>query len=105
MHEYHDRLLGYDKRQIWHDGCPECEARGEDPANNLGTLDRARFAYAWQRAYAWNADPCPDVGLGPISHAERDLLTLLWRFQVALERNCDIPIGQLPARLPHWEVD
>ena len=94
MHEYHDILLGYDKRQIWHDGCPECEARGADPANNLGTLDTERFARAWHRAYVWNSDG--DEPLGQISKAERPLLELLWRFQLALERNCRVPIGELP---------
>jgi hypothetical protein len=36
----------------------------------------------------------PDVG--PVSDAERPLLTCLWRFQVALERVCKLPIGELP---------
>ena len=26
-HVYHDKLEGYDERQIWFDDCPECERR------------------------------------------------------------------------------
>lgn len=94
-HAYHDELPGYDERQIWFDGCEECEARGRWAVDNLGTLDRERSLRAWQRAADWNLDR-GDVG--PISDAERPLLHLFWRMQVWLERECSLPIGTLPVK-------
>lgn len=53
-HGYHEGLPGYDARQIWTDGCAECEARGRaDFASQLGWLDPERFARALDRAKAW----------------------------------------------------
>jgi hypothetical protein len=97
IHEPHEILLGYNPLSIWHSGCQECESRGADPANNLGTLDADRFARAWHRSAAWNGVAAfRDEELGEISEAEGPLLNLLWRLQVALERNCGLPIGELP---------
>jgi len=83
-HTYHDVLPGYDERQIWHDGCDECEERGRSLPRSLGTLDNARFTRAWQRASDWNHDYYEMVGL--ISEAERPLLETLWAMQVAFQR-------------------
>jgi hypothetical protein len=94
-HDYHENLPGYDQRQIWFDGCAECESRGKHAADCLGTLDSLRFRRAWQRAADWNWIDPPDIG--PVSNAERPLLNLLWRFQVVLERECRLPIGVLPS--------
>ncbi len=94
-HVYHDALPSFDARQIWFDGCPECERRGELVPDSLGTLDEMKFVYAWQRAADWNKDR--DVG--PVSEAERPLLNCMWRFQVMFERVCHLPIGQLPSDL------
>jgi hypothetical protein len=91
-HTFHEGLPGYDPRQIWFDGCEECESRGEHAVDALGSLDSERFHRAWRRAADWNKDR--DVG--PVSNAERPLLTAIWRFQVALERECKLPIGELP---------
>ena len=95
MHAYHDTLPGFDGRQIWHDGCEECEHRGQSLPSSLGTLDEARFVKAWQRAANWNKDR--DVG--HVSQAERPLLETIWCFQVMFEHLCKLPIGLLPSDL------
>lgn len=97
IHEPHTILLGYDKRQIFFDGCRECESRGANPIDGMMTLDSDRFARAWHRAAMWN-DSAADDGtqLGETSEAERPLLELFWRFQVALERHYGLPVGELP---------
>jgi hypothetical protein len=92
MHNYHDALPGFDERQIWFDGCAECEWRGKNVVDSLGSLDRERFARAWKRAADWNRD----VEIGPVSKAERPLLHVLWRFQVALQQQIGLDIGELP---------
>jgi|ERR1035437_724246 hypothetical protein len=94
-HTYHDILPTYDERQIWYDGCEECESRGQSVPRSLGTLDSHRFARAWKRSADWNKD-CADVG--PVSAAERPLLDLIWYLQIAFERECGLPIGELPFR-------
>ena len=96
MHEFHPDLPGYDPDQVWHDGCETCEHRGRNPADGMMFLDPERFAHAWARAAAWNRQETEDQVQPTVSDAERPLLSLLWRFQVALERNCGIPIGMLP---------
>jgi hypothetical protein len=97
-HTYHDVLPGFDERQIWKDGCPECERRGKDPVASLCTLDEDNFARAWRRAADWNRMSGPDIGRP--SDAERSLLEMIWVFQVMFERVCGLPIGELPAVLP-----
>lgn len=91
MHDYHDVLPGYDERQIWHDGCGECEDRGERVA--IDKLDHNNFARAWKRAAEWNQHG--SAGLA-ISRAEAPLLRVLWLVQVQLERQ-GWPIGVVPA--------
>ncbi|HTE59688.1 MAG TPA: hypothetical protein VK631_05010 [Solirubrobacteraceae bacterium] len=39
MHDFHERLPGYDERNIWHDGCGECETRAAIPLLGLTHLD------------------------------------------------------------------
>ena len=94
MHDYHDGLAGFDSRQIWFDGCGECESRGQNPVRGLGSLDDNRFARAWERAAAWNDYPAP-TDIGFVSEAERPLLEMLWAIQIRLERS-GLPIGALP---------
>ncbi len=93
MHDYHDELKGYDPRQIWHDGCAECEERGKSLPYTLGNLDNESFVRAWERATAWNLD---HDTVGHISDAERVLLETLWAMQVAFQRLCGLPLGALP---------
>ena len=75
VHDYHDALLGYDPRQIWHDGCGECEHRGASVPDSIGTLDLERSARAWYRMQLWVNDDL-EV-LGPLSRAELPLLRFL----------------------------
>lgn len=74
-HAYHDELPGYRPDQIWHDGCPECEERGQVVYRGIGTLDHANFARAWQRAIDWNVGDQLDMH---ISACEVALLETLW---------------------------
>lgn len=71
MHDYHPGLTGYDERQIWHDGCTECERRGENIPYSVTLLDRTNMKRAYERAKMWASD---DPNTGPISHAEAPLL-------------------------------
>ena len=91
-HDHHEVLPNYDERQIYYDGCQECETRGKLPLDYVGVLDTDRFKRAWQRAADWNRDE----DIGRVSLAERGLLNALWRIQVALERHCQWALGQLP---------
>ena len=94
MHEFHPDLPGFDGRQVWHDGCEECEDRGADPIRGMTLLDPERFDAAWRRAADWERDK--DVGR--VSDAERPLLRLLWTFQVMLQRHAGVEPGTLPGR-------
>ena len=51
VHEYHPGLEGYNEEHIWHDGCAECEARGERLA--VWTLDAENSRKMGERADAW----------------------------------------------------
>lgn len=75
MHNYHERLEGFDARQIWHDGCEECEARAATVPYSLGTLDDERLLRAWERMLLWVRDDYD--ALGPLSQAEFPLLRYL----------------------------
>ena len=91
-HAFHDELPGFDDRQIWKDGCDECEARGKSLPTSLCNLDGERFGEAWRRAADWNRDE----EVGRISDAERPLLETIWTFQVMFERTYGLPLGDLP---------
>jgi len=95
-HLYHEALAGFDERQILHDGCQECEFRGRNLSNALAHMDPTRFAAAWKRAYDVNASDGDHDAVGPLSHAENDLLDVLWGIQVHLQRSG----YQLDGRLP-----
>jgi hypothetical protein len=91
VHDYHDALPGYDERQIWHDGCGECEARGARIAIDM--LDSTNFARAWERAAQWNRGSGLSLA---VCSTEAPLLNVLWRIQVQLERQ-GWPLGVLPS--------
>lgn len=95
-HVYHDALEGFDERQILHDLCPECEARGRDLRSALAHMDTETFTRAWKRAFDINAsNGSHDVGRE--SHAEADLLLVLYAIQVELQRR-GIPLdGNVPS--------
>jgi hypothetical protein len=42
-HGPHRTLPGYDERQIWFDGCDECEQRGKSVPARLGPLSQAEL--------------------------------------------------------------
>lgn len=93
-HANHPTLPGYDERQLFHDGCEECEARGASP-EAATYLDRGRFAKAWKRAADWQRNADPDV-VRSLSHAELPMLRSLWYVQVMFERCYGWPLGTLP---------
>lgn len=82
-HAYHESLPGYDARQIWRDGCEECEARGAHVPESIGTLDPSNFHRAWARMLLWRdsniggSDEEKFAVLGRISDAELPLLRFL----------------------------
>lgn len=99
-HTFHRALPGFDSRQIWHDGCPECEARGRDLRSGLANLDTETFARAWKRAFDLYASRGGGyLATGDISRAEGELLNVLWGVQVNLSRfgqplNGEVPNGR-----------
>lgn len=95
VHDHHESLPGYDRGQVLHDGCAECERRATEPDHGLSHLDRGNFTRAWHRAAAWNVH-----GLGTMAAAEAPMFRMLWAVQLHLERVCGLPVGQLPPRWP-----
>jgi len=89
-HIYHPDLPGYDPQQIIHDGCPECEYRGEDIVRALANLDPPTFARAWKRAGELQADGLPNA-----SATELPLLKVLAAIEVQFERR-GCPLGTIP---------
>jgi hypothetical protein len=81
-HVVHEELPGFKEDQVLVDGCPECEARGADPARAVQQLDPVRFQAAWGRAGAWGRERLD----GRTSAAERPLLQLLFAVQLQFER-------------------
>ena len=98
-HAYHDALPGFDPAQILHDGCTECEWRGEQPARALGHLDAGNFRRAWERAAQWEKS-----GITGLSSCELPLLATLGAIQSHLER-LGIPFGTLPSPQPLTPVE
>ena len=96
-HAYHEGLPGFDARQVLHDGCPECEYRGDHLDAALAHMDNDSFARAWKRAYDWKASRGGGfAAVGETSDAERPLLNVLWGVQVILERLGQPLTGEVP---------
>ena len=95
-HSFHGALEGYDARQILVDGCHECEERGRDLRSAFAHMDTETFTRAWRRAFDINAsNGSHDVGRE--SHAEAELLLVLYAIQVELQRR-GIPLdGNVPS--------
>ena len=89
-HTYHPDLPGYDAAQIVHDGCPECEYRGDDIIRAITSLDPPTFARAWERAGQLQAN-----GLTNASDAELPLLKVLAAVEVQFERRGWL-LGSMP---------
>jgi hypothetical protein len=84
VHGYHEGLPNYDKRQIFHDDCDECERRGADAAVALAHMDSPTFRRALARAIEWQTrafvqPPC-------ISAAESRVLELIWMVVLQMAR-------------------
>lgn len=90
-HSHHESLPGYDEAAILHDGCIECEKRGEDFDRALSYMDRETFEKAWKRAAAWQKGTLDR----PINDAEGVVLEGLWSVQVCLEQR-GVPVGEVP---------
>lgn len=93
VHGPHINQPGYDERQILHDGCGECEARGRNISAALNAMDKGRFVAAWERAAAWNRGTLSGAR---VSNAESELLSVLWLIQIKLESR-GIPVGECPS--------
>lgn len=93
VHDYHQGLPGYHPNQILHEGCRECEHRGQRPRVALTHLDQSNFRRAWERAAQWNYGQL-EAG-DHIAVTEVELLETLWSIQILLERE-GVPIGTLP---------
>ena len=83
-HIYHDRLPGYDERQIWYDGCPECERRSDTLPNSLMAIDADTFNRAWNRADLLRNDRQEEMGA--LSNAEMPLLRTFEAIQIQQDR-------------------
>lgn len=90
-HAHHEALPGYSPAQILHDGCPECEQRGQHPAVAMAHLDNGTFRQAWERAAQ-----AVTGGLEDEAAAETRLLDWLGAVQVKLQSACGLPLGELP---------
>lgn len=84
-HNFHESLPGYDYRQILHDRCGECEARGRDLHSALAYMDGDTFQRAWQRAYDAHRPSSRDE-VGRVSDAEAPLLDVLYNIRMRLGR-------------------
>ena len=96
-HAHHEAFPGFDPDRILHDGCPECEHRGEVDGglDAIIHLDPVRFAEAWARAAAWQRDQLDPRR--PIAACEAPMLKVLWTIQLMFERAGIAPLGVLPA--------
>lgn len=94
MHNHHESLPGFHVDQIWYDGCSECEYRGQNLPNSLGTLDLGNLHRAWVRAGTRSSH-----GVAHESSAERPLLQMLWMVQLCLENLCGLKPGEIPLPL------
>lgn len=77
-HVYHNALPGYDPRQIWYDGCPECESRAANLPMSINMLDTNNLRIAIERTKDWMYDQW-DI-IGDLSQAEIPLLRMLEAF-------------------------
>jgi hypothetical protein len=96
-HTYHEKLPGFDERQILHDGCDECTERGKDIRSALAHMDEHQFHRAWRRAFDLMASAGDHAAVGRVSEAEYPLLQILWGVQVHLQRNGVTLNGEVPS--------
>jgi hypothetical protein len=84
-HTAHTALDGYDERQIFFDGCKECEWRGDDPSRALDHMDSKTFRRALRRAIEWQTDT-HSYNLN-LSQAEIPVLEILWKVALQMSRS------------------
>lgn len=94
-HIYHGDLEGYDVGQLLVDGCPECEKRGQAPAEHIAHMTPVTFARAWRRAVRYEQED--DL---KVSRAERPVLHILWVIALQFSRR-GIALGEVPDGLYH----
>ncbi|HTE60419.1 MAG TPA: hypothetical protein VK631_08700, partial [Solirubrobacteraceae bacterium] len=85
MHDFHERLPGYDERNILTDGCDECETRAANPLLGLTHLDHKNFRQAWADMLAakWSGGE----GLTRnVSRCDAQLMSALYTIAVLFER-------------------
>ncbi len=71
-HDFHHNAPNYDSRQIWVDGCAECESLGANVPYSIGELSDQGLRLALERAIQFNDGNTKR--LGPVSSAEMRLL-------------------------------
>lgn len=79
-HAYHEGLPGYDARQLYHDGCAECEFRAADPELCVTYLRDLAEAFARARQLA-------DGKAEAVAEAEAPVLRMLAALAVRAERD------------------
>ncbi len=90
-HVEHTTLVGYDARQIWHDGCTECEELGMTVPYSIAVLDDFTLVRALKRSARWRRNDLERVGL--VSIAETQLLTHLASTLLVMRRLRHIGVG------------
>lgn len=87
-HAYHEGLPGYDARQLYHDGCAECEFRAADPELCVTYLRSTAGAFERARQLA-------DGKAEAVSEAEAPVLRMLAALAARLERDWGVARGVL----------
>jgi len=90
-HTYHAALAGYDARNVFHDGCPECERRAADFGAAIANADANNFRALWMTAAQlfW----FERAGFPPIdpdrrvSECDHEVARQLYTVMVVLERH------------------
>lgn len=81
-HAYHEKLPNYNPDSILHDGCEECEDRGNAGLDGLLELDHKNAQRAAERMIAWQMRG----ELRPTDDSEARLLKTVYLMFVWLER-------------------
>lgn len=86
-HTYHEGLVGYDERNVLHDGCRECEDRAREPLTGLCNIDEPSFARLWDDMTAIRWGTTSRMPRERISSCDLALIHALYTFAVLLERH------------------
>lgn len=80
-HVDHTKLEGFDERQLFYDGCGECEFLTRNIPTSLGSFDDEGLLKAIKRGTSWTNGNLEE--LGRISRAELPLLQFFETFFLA----------------------